>query len=89
MICGCISIVAEMSYEALKKRHSQGWIDEVIDDLETLMKRTIKARNNKEVKRFLIKNYLFKVNFAAEISKYVGNLIYSLYPTHLNANYQC
>ena len=48
MICGCIGIVAEVSYEALKKRHDQGWVSEIIDDLDKLMARVIKARAGKE-----------------------------------------
>lgn len=48
VICGCIGIVAEVSYEALKKRHDQGWVSEIIDDLDKLMARVIKARAEKE-----------------------------------------
>ena len=51
MICGCIGIVAETSYEALKKRFDQGWVLEMIDDVETLITRVIKAKKNKEVNR--------------------------------------
>merc|ERR1712241_1447352 len=49
VICGCIGIVVEMSYEALRKRYDQGWIDEIIDNLDVLIKRTKEARKNKEV----------------------------------------
>ena len=49
MICGCIGIVAEVSYEALKKRYDQGWVLEIFDDLDKLMARIIKARAEKEV----------------------------------------
>ena len=49
VICGCIGIVAELSYEAVKKRYDQGWIDEIIDNLDVLVKRVKKARKNKEV----------------------------------------
>eukprot|EP00093_Oithona_nana_P015120 15120.XXX_1029661_1036037_1 [CDS] Oithona nana genome sequencing. len=48
VICGCIGIVAEVSGEALKKRHDQGWVSEIIDDLDKLMARVIKARAEKE-----------------------------------------
>ena len=51
VICGCIGIVAETSYEALKKRFDQGWVLEMIDDVETLITRVIKAKKNKEVNR--------------------------------------
>ena len=49
MICGCIGIVGEMSYEALRKRYDQGWIEEIIDNLDVLVKRVVKARKKKEV----------------------------------------
>merc|ERR1719273_704321 len=49
VICGCIGIVAELSYEAVKKRYDQGWIDEIIDNLDVLVKRVVKARKKKEV----------------------------------------
>ena len=49
VICGCIGIVAELSYEAVKKRYDQGWIDEIIDNLDVLVKRIKTARKNKEV----------------------------------------
>jgi len=48
-ICGCIGVVAEVSYEALKKRYDQGWILEIIDDLDQLITRLRTARKNKEV----------------------------------------
>ena len=32
VICGCIGVVAEISYEALKKRKDQGWVKELIDN---------------------------------------------------------
>ena len=49
MICGCIGIVAEVSGEALMKRHKQGWVNEVIDNLDHLVKRVREAKNNNEV----------------------------------------
>ena len=49
VICGCIGIVAEMSYEALRKRYDQGWIEEIIDNLDVLVKRVVKAQKKKEV----------------------------------------
>ncbi len=53
MICGCIGIVAEVSYEALRKRYDQGWIAEIIDDLDVLVKRVQEARKNKTVSKFV------------------------------------
>ena len=38
-IAGCISITAEINPKATHTRHSQGWVDEVIDDLDKLVER--------------------------------------------------
>jgi urocanate hydratase len=48
-IAGCISVVAEVNFKATQKRHAQGWVDEVITDLDELVSRVRKARNQKEV----------------------------------------
>ena len=48
-ISGCISVTAEINPKAVHTRHSQGWVDEVIDDLEKLSARVTKAKENKEV----------------------------------------
>ena len=48
-IAGCITVVAEVNPKATITRHSQGWVDEVIEDLDTLANRVKKAKENKEV----------------------------------------
>lgn len=48
-IAGCITICAEVNPKATHTRHSQGWVDEVIDDLDDLMKRVRLAKSNQEV----------------------------------------
>lgn len=48
-IAGCITVVAEVNPKATYKRHSQGWVDEVIEDLNHLADRTRKAIAAKEV----------------------------------------
>jgi len=48
-IAGCITICAEVNPQAAKKRHDQGWVDELIDDIDTLIKRTRIAKDNEEV----------------------------------------
>lgn len=48
-IAGCISVVAEVNIKATEKRHAQGWVDEIIIDLDELVKRVRKAREQKEV----------------------------------------
>ncbi|MFT5970867.1 MAG: urocanate hydratase [Flavobacteriales bacterium] len=48
-IAGCISITGEVNDKAIQTRHSQGWVDEVIGDLEQLEARVLKAKVAKEV----------------------------------------
>ncbi|WP_294141982.1 urocanate hydratase [uncultured Sanguibacteroides sp.] len=48
-IAGCISITAEINPKATQTRHNQGWVDEVIDDLDKLVERVKIAREKKEV----------------------------------------
>ena len=43
-----VCIVAEINEDAINKRHQQGWVDEIYDDLDKLIKRAISAKNNKE-----------------------------------------
>jgi len=44
-----ISVVAEVNPNASYKRHEQGWVDEIIADLDELVKRVKIAKENKEV----------------------------------------
>jgi urocanate hydratase len=48
-IAGCITVIAEVNSKATNKRHSQGWVDEVTDDLGVLVQRVRRAKENKEV----------------------------------------
>ncbi len=48
-IAGCITVCAEVNPKAVHTRHSQGWVDEVITDLDVLVKRVREAKENKEV----------------------------------------
>ncbi|MFS4416506.1 urocanate hydratase [Maribacter sp. 2307ULW6-5] len=48
-ITGCITICAEVNATAAKKRHSQGWVDELLEDMDALVRRTQAARANQEV----------------------------------------
>jgi len=48
-IAGVISVVAEVNAKAIETRHSQGWIDEIITNLDDLVNRTLKAKMEKEV----------------------------------------
>src|SRR5690625_3601899 len=38
-IAGCVTVCAEVNPKATKTRHEQGWVDEVISDLDELTKR--------------------------------------------------
>lgn len=48
-IAGVISVTAEVNPAATWKRHEQGWVDEVISDLDELVSRVRKAKENSEV----------------------------------------
>ncbi len=48
-IAGCITVCAEVNPKAVQTRHSQGWVDEVIDDLKALVMRVTQAKAAKEV----------------------------------------
>ncbi len=48
-IAGCITVIAEVNPKATHTRYSQGWVDEVIENLDELCTRVRKAKENKEV----------------------------------------
>ncbi|MUP44256.1 urocanate hydratase [Gramella sp. BOM4] len=48
-IAGCISICAEVNPKAATKRHEQGWVDVLIDDMDELLSRVRQATERKEV----------------------------------------
>jgi urocanate hydratase len=48
-IAGCISVTAEVNPKATRARLEQGWVDEVIDDLDRLVDRVKRARERREV----------------------------------------
>jgi len=48
-IAGCITICAEVNSVAATKRHEQGWVDELISDIDALVKRTKKAILEEEI----------------------------------------
>jgi urocanate hydratase len=48
-IAGCITVCAEVNPKATKVRHEQGWVDEVIGDIEELCHRVKLAKANQEV----------------------------------------
>jgi urocanate hydratase len=48
-IAGCITVCAEVNPKATYKRHEQGWVQEVITDLDELATRVRKAKADKEI----------------------------------------
>ena len=47
-IAGCVTVCAEVNKKATETRHSQGWVDEVISDLDMLSQRVKEALANNE-----------------------------------------
>ena len=48
VISGVVSVIAEINPKAVKTRYEQGWVDEVHTDLDELIERIKKARENRE-----------------------------------------
>jgi len=48
-IAGCITVCAEVNPKITKIRHEQGWVNEIISDLDQLVIRVREAQTNKEV----------------------------------------
>ena len=48
VISNGVCIVAEINKKATLKRHEQGWVDLIINDLDKLIDRAVKAKNDKE-----------------------------------------
>ncbi len=47
-IAGCITVCAEVNPKITKIRHEQGWVDEIIEDLDELAVRVNKAKQDKQ-----------------------------------------
>jgi urocanate hydratase len=67
-IAGCITVIAEVNAKATEKRHSQGWVDEVVFDLNQLCARVKMAKEKKEVVSIAYQGNIVDVweKFAAE-----------------------
>jgi len=46
-ILNCIGVIAEVNRKFIDLRHKQGWVDEIYDDLEALIKRMKEAKTQK------------------------------------------
>jgi len=51
-IAGCITVCAEVNPLAAKKRHQQGWVDVLVEDLDDLVYQVRKATDQKAIKSF-------------------------------------
>ncbi len=48
-IAGCITVAAEVNEKAARKRHEQGWVDVLVENMDDLITRVKQAQENKEV----------------------------------------
>lgn len=48
-IAGCITVCAEVNPRAARKRHEQGWVDEIYDEIHELITRVKVAQDKKEI----------------------------------------
>lgn len=48
-IAGCVTVCAEVNPAAAKKRHEQGWVDELVENLDQLVERVKQAKAQEEV----------------------------------------
>ena len=48
-IAGCITVCAEVNAKAATKRHEQGWVDVLVDNMDDLVERVNTAQKNDEV----------------------------------------
>ncbi|MBD3222748.1 urocanate hydratase [bacterium] len=48
VIAGCVGVIAEVNPAAAKKRHEQGWVDEIHEDLDALLRRIQTAKQGGE-----------------------------------------
>ena len=47
-IAGCVTVCAEVNPKITKIRHEQGWVNDIIEDLDVLVDRVRLAQKNKE-----------------------------------------
>ena len=48
VIAGAVCVVAEINEDAARKRHDQGWVDELYGDLDRVIERMCQARDAKQ-----------------------------------------
>ena len=71
-IAGCVTVRAEINPKAVHTRHSQGWVDEVINDIDDLVIRVKQAKKNKEIVSIAYQGNIVEVwEKFAEVELYV------------------
>ena len=71
-IAGCVTVCAEINPKAVHTRHSQGWVDEVINDIDDLVIRVKQAKKNKEIVSIAYQGNIVEVwEKFAEVELYV------------------
>jgi len=48
VIAGCVGLIAEVNPAAARKRYEQGWVSEIHEDLDALLKRVEQAKKGRE-----------------------------------------
>ncbi|QYA26676.1 urocanate hydratase [Gramella sp. MT6] len=60
-IAGCITVCAEVNPKAVEVRHSQGWVDEVVKDIKSLILKVRKAKEEKKIISFAYEGNVVEV----------------------------
>lgn len=75
-IAGCITVCAEMNPKAVQTRRSQGWVDEVIDNIQQLTSRVKEAKEKNEVVSIAYEGnivHVWEALFEADIEVSIGS----------------
>lgn len=91
-IVGCVTVCAEVNKAAAVKRWQQGWVDELIEDLEQLCIRVQQAMNNNEaVSIAYVGNivHVWKKFYTADIYVTIGSDQTSLHNPWSGGYYPC
>lgn len=78
-ISGCVGVIAEVCLDAIYKRFNQGWLKEIITDLDQLIRRLREAKKNKEATSIAYHGNVVEVweRIAAEMES-TGELLFEL-----------
>ncbi len=60
-IAGCITVCAEVNPKAVEVRHFQGWVDEVVKDIKSLVLKVRKAKQEKKIISFAYQGNVVEV----------------------------